>query len=126
MSLRPSQPANVSQDADQAGHRPPLALPAAGSSLGGLLLADATGLRANWQRVQAAFVDDPAESVSDAADLVERAVQALVGALRQRQRQLREQWTRNPASDEDDGEETERLRQLMLRYRALFNQLCRP
>ena len=101
------------------------------------LLSDAAGLRARWQRVQASFVDDPQEAVGDAADLIEQTAQALVGALRQRQRQLRMMWERGPEDASADGEQaasaaapghsdTEHLRLMMQRYRALFNQLCRP
>ena len=103
------------------------------------LLGDVAALRARWQRVQAGFVDDPREAVGDAADLIEQTAQALVGALRQRQRQLRVLWEQGPAGGTvpRDGEravdgesasvaDTEHLRQLMRRYRTLFNQLCRP
>lgn len=102
------------------------------------LLSDAAGLRARWQQVQAGFVDDPQEAVGDAADLIEQTAQALVGALRQRQRQLRMAWDRGPADGADrvDGDpgtakaagvtDTEHLRQLIMQYRSLFNQLCRP
>jgi hypothetical protein len=98
------------------------------------LLGDADGFRARWQRAQAGFIDDPREAVGDAADLIEQTAQALVGALRQRQRQLRVQWERGPADDTapadgadgPPGADTEHLRLMMQRYRALFNQLCRP
>jgi hypothetical protein len=102
------------------------------------LLSDAAGLRTRWQQVQAGFVDDPQEAVGDAADLIEQTAQALVGALRQRQRQLRMAWDRGPANGADrvNGDpgtvkaagvpDTEHLRQLIMQYRALFNQLCRP
>jgi hypothetical protein len=98
------------------------------------LLSDVAGLRARWQRAQAGFVDDPQEAVGDAADLIEQTAQALVVALRQRQRQLRVMWEGGPADDSapGDGEpaartpDTEHLRLMMQRYRALFNQLCRP
>jgi hypothetical protein len=91
------------------------------------LLADAAGLRANWQRVQSGFVDDPQAAVGDAADLVEHTVQALVGALRQRQRQLRTMWDRETGSAASGGQpDTEHLRMMMQRYRTLFNQICRP
>jgi hypothetical protein len=56
------------------------------------LIGDAAALRANWQRVQGDFVDDPRAAVSDAADLVEHAAQVLAGALRQRQKELRGLW----------------------------------
>ena len=98
------------------------------------LLSDADGFRLRWQRAQAGFIDDPREAVGDAADLIEQTAQALVGALRQRQRELRVLWERGLAADTalaDDaadvpGADTEHLRLMMQRYRALFNQLCRP
>jgi hypothetical protein len=99
------------------------------------LLGDVDGLRARWQRAQAGFVDDPREAVGDAADLIEQTAQALVGALRQRQRQLRVLWEHGPTDPgpgtadgrpATPGADTEHLRQMMQRYRALFNQLCRP
>ena len=93
----------------------------------GELLADA-GLRAGWQRIQVGFVDDPREAVADAADLVEHAAQAFVGALQHRQRRLRGIW--NGDGRPDDAAEpitdTEQLRLVMQRYRSLFDQLCRP
>lgn len=114
----------------------------------GPLLGDTVRLRSGWDRVQAGFVDDPEEAVADAAELVERTVQALIGALRQRQRTLRELARRGPAdghgavgadpagaagaaaggkgAGRNGAPDTEHLRQMMLRYRALFNQVCRP
>ena len=85
----------------------------------GPLLPDAADLRANWQRLQSAFVDDPRESVVQAADLVDHAAQALVGALQQRQRQLRDMW-----DDEGESPDTEQLRLAIKRYRAVFDQIC--
>ena len=114
------------------------ARPQATADLDEPLLGDVAGLRARWQQVQAGFVDDPQETVGEAADLIEQTAQALVGALRQRQRQLRMLWERGPADGPGDavGEpvsardagapDTEHLRLMVQRYRALFNQLCRP
>ena len=65
----------------------------------GPLIGDAAGLRASWHRIQAGFVDDPRESVADAAALVEHAAQVLVGTLRQRQQQLRGMWDTTAARD---------------------------
>jgi hypothetical protein len=96
------------------------------------LLGDATELRARWQRVQGDFVDDPQAAVSDAADLVGQTAEALMAALRQRQQQLRTAWQRGPANGQAPAAaapgamDTEHLRLMMQRYRALFNQLCRP
>jgi len=63
------------------------------------LIGDAAALRANWRRVQGDFVDDPRAAVSNAADLVEHTAQALVGALRQRQQELRGLWDETLAGD---------------------------
>jgi hypothetical protein len=99
------------------------------------LLGGGTELQSQWQRVQSDFVDDPLAAVTGAADLVERAAQALIEALGERQRQLRAGWDRNAAAHTpadaaadtpaDTPADTEQLRQLMRRYRALFNQLSR-
>jgi hypothetical protein len=97
-----------------------------------LLLGDTAERRARWQRVQGDFVDDPQAAVSAADDLVEQTAEALVDALRQRQRQLRAAWKRgaadgSPAAAVTSGTpDTEQLRLMMQRYRALFNELCRP
>ena len=93
----------------------------------GLLLPDADDLHGNWLRVQSAFVDDPRASVSEAADLVEHAAQALAGVLQQRQRALREQWDgggTNGGTNGDPAADTERLRRTLQQYRAVFNQIC--
>jgi hypothetical protein len=93
------------------------------------LLSDAADFRARWQQAQAAFVDDPREAVGEAADLIEQTAQALVAAVRQRQRQLRDSWDSTPeahGTEPVNMADTEQLRLMMQRYRALFNQLCRP
>ena len=122
----PAAPAVPDEEGAQA-----LSWPAA-AGLDEALLADVAALRARWQRVQGSFVDGPQEAVGDAADLIEQTAQALVGALRQRQRQLRVMWENGADAASADGEpasrgpDTEHLRLMMQRYRALFNQLCRP
>lgn len=110
------------------------------------LVGDVAELRASWQRIQAEFVDDPREAVADAAALVEHTTQALVGSLRQRQQRLRAMWDGAHSAGAEDGKgttdvrdrgdadqpaaggvtDTEQLRLLLQRYRALFNQICRP
>jgi hypothetical protein len=111
----------------------------AGAEVDEPLLEDAEELRTNWLRLQAGFVDDPHEAVSDAADLVEHTAQALVGALRKRQQELRGMWdgggskVSGTADASEDGhgaqptgaDTTEQLRLLMKRYRVLFNHICR-
>ncbi len=130
----PVQAAGPREDALRAATPDP-------GELDGPLLGDAAGLRANWERAQSGFVDDPPAAVADAAELIEHTAQALIGALRQRQRQLRTAWDRGAADGtagraSDLGEsgsaaaggvpDTEELRLIMRRYRALFNQICRP
>jgi hypothetical protein len=83
----------------------------AADGLDGPLLRDADELHVSWQRIQGAFIDDPREAVADAAGLIEHVGQLLAGADR-------------PAAD--GGPDTEQLRLLIRRYRALFNELCRP
>jgi hypothetical protein len=94
--------------------------------LDGPLLPDAAQLRGNWQQVQASFVDDPRGSVAEAAALVDHAAQALAGALRQRQRRLRESWDTADGATDGASLGTEELRVAMQRYRTLFNYVCRP
>ena len=118
----PGQAADRERDAADAHAMEPAA-----DQTEGALLADA-GLRADWQRIQVGFVDDPRAAVADAADLVEHAAQAFVGALQQRQRRLRRIWNGDGHQD-GAGEpitDTEQLRLVMQRYRSLFDQLCRP
>ena len=120
----------------------------AAAGLDGPLLSDTDELHASWQRIQGAFIDDPREAVADAAGLIEHVGQLLAGALRQRQQQLRAMWDRDGMPDgvdyadsgspagtvssgadrpaADGGPDTEQLRLLIRRYRALFNELCRP
>jgi hypothetical protein len=108
---------------------------AAPANLDTPLLSDTTGLRQRWQAVQAEFVDDPREAVGDAAQLLEQTTQELVGALQQRQRDLRSAWDSGDAASTatadgttdtataDGTTDTERLRLTLQRYRGLFNQL---
>jgi hypothetical protein len=114
---RPAAPAAVS----------PAPAPVAGPDLDQPLLSGDAELLARWQRVQAGFIDDPQAAVADAADLVEQAGQALVDALQRRQRQVRTLWDHGPANGSADPAgarpDTEQLRQVMRRYRALFSQL---
>ena len=120
----------------------------AAAGLDGPLLSDTDEMHASWQRIQVAFIDDPRAAVADAAGLVEHMGQVLVSALRQRQQQLRTMWDRDGMPDGvdyadsgaaagtvssgadrpagDGGPDTEQLRLVIRRYRALFNELCRP
>jgi hypothetical protein len=126
-SIRADEPVAASTTSDDE--------PAVASTTEGEpLLANTELMRASWQQVQAGFVDDPKAAVSDAADLIDNTVQALVETLQQRQRQLRDMsgsGTANGASNSavygsaasSGVPDTEQLRLVMQRYRSLFNQL---
>jgi len=127
-TIRADEPIVASTTGDE-----PVAAPTAE---GEPLLANTELMRASWQQVQAEFVDDPKAAVSDAADLIDNTVQALVATLQQRQRQLRDMsgsGTANGVSNSagygsaasNGVPDTEQLRLVMQRYRSLFNELVR-
>ncbi|GAA1698093.1 hypothetical protein MMUR_27700 [Mycolicibacterium murale] len=78
---------------------------------------DLSELRARWNDVQAAFVDDPRACVQKADSLVSSAVDQLTANFSHTRAQLEEQWSR--------GEEasTEDLRVALKRYRDFFDRL---
>jgi hypothetical protein len=89
------------------------------ASTGDALFADndLSELRARWNDVQAAFVDDPRACVQKADSLVSSAVDQLTANFSHTRAQLEEQWSR--------GEEasTEDLRVALKRYRDFFDRL---
>ena len=109
---------------------PAAVAPAAVADLDQPLLSMDTELLAQWQQVQVGFINDPHAAVAGAADLVEQAGRALAEALAERQRQMRTMWDHNsadgPVAQRDTNADTERMRQMMQRYQALFNQLYQP
>ena len=100
---------------------------------------DRDNFTAQWKEVQAEFVDDPAKSIGDADELVQ-AVMAKrgypVGDFEQRTEDVSvvhpdvvENYRAAHATAErqENGEaSTEDLRQAMVHYRALFEDLLRP
>jgi hypothetical protein len=93
--------------------------PADNAATGDALFADhdLTELRARWNDVQAAFVDDPRACVQKADSLVSSAVEQLTANFSRTRSQLEDQWSR--------GEEasTEDLRVALKRYRDFFDRL---
>jgi hypothetical protein len=79
--------------------------------------SDHSDLRARWNEVQAAFVDDPRECVQKADGLVTDLVEKVTAGFGQARSRLEEQWAR--------GEEvsTEDLRVALRRYRDFFERL---
>ena len=86
-------------------------------SLEDSLLPGGSGIREEWLRVQAQFVDDPRIAVSEAAGIISDVASRLEAAVRQRQDTLRVRWDGNSQAD------TEALRVTMQQYRHLLERL---
>lgn len=78
---------------------------------------DLAGLKARWDDVQAAFVDDPRQCVQKADHLVSDVVERLTSGFAQARTQLEEQWSRGQEAS------TEELRVALKRYREFFQRL---
>jgi hypothetical protein len=62
------------------------------------------------------FIDDPRAATEQAADLVDASVEAVVTAVKERQKSLLSAW-----HSDDAG--TEELRTALQQYRAFWNRL---
>ena len=82
------------------------------------LAGDADEMYRRWTTIQSGFVDDPRESVADAAAFLNEVVTTLVDNARQREQELRDQW------DGDTGLDTETMRIVLRRYRALLERFA--
>jgi hypothetical protein len=83
-----------------------------------LLPADQTErLTAQWQEIQAGFVDHPRDSVAEADALVADLMQRLAASFSHERDQLESQW------DRGDDVSTEDLRVALTRYRSFFDRL---
>ncbi len=78
---------------------------------------DSSGLRARWDDVQAAFVDNPKECVQKADTLVAEVVEQLTTGFSDARSRLEEQWARG------EKVSTEDLRVALKRYREFFQRL---
>jgi hypothetical protein len=74
-------------------------------------------LQSRWANVQAAFVDDPKDSVQQADGLVNDVVEKITSSFSQARSQLEEQWSRG------EDASTEDLRVALTRYREFFQRL---
>ncbi len=86
---------------------------------GGSLLPDEQSERftTRWQEIQAAFVDEPRESVAQADALVADLMQRLAAGFSHERERLESQW------DRGDDVSTEDLRVALTRYRSFFDRL---
>jgi hypothetical protein len=69
-----------------------------------------------WHEIQAGFVDDPRGMVTQAAAMVDEAVEGFISATRERQAQVASSWQGRDAG-------TEELRTALQDYRALASSL---
>jgi len=74
-------------------------------------------LQSRWADVQAAFVDDPKDSVQQADGLVSDVVEHITNNFSQARSQLEEQWSRG------EDASTEDLRVALKQYREFFQRL---
>jgi hypothetical protein len=98
-------PANESQQAIDSRHVP-------------LLSRDVTDtLQADWQSVQASFVDEPRQAVQRADELVAFAIKQIAETFARERSTLEAQW------DRDGDVSTEDLRVALTKYRSFFHRL---
>jgi hypothetical protein len=69
-----------------------------------------------WNQIRATFVDDPRGSVTQAAGMVDEAIEAFISAARERQAWLASSWQGREAG-------TEELRTALQDYRALWRSV---
>jgi hypothetical protein len=74
---------------------------------------DAERIRAEWQRIQTGFVDDPHDAVRSANQLLSEALRSLTAAVDE----MEGQWRQG------SGGQTEDLRQKLRHYRTVLDQL---
>ena len=73
--------------------------------------------RAQWDQVQASFVDEPRQAVERADSLVANVVKRIAEQFAEERARLEKQW------DRGDDVSTEDLRQGLKRYRSFFDRL---
>jgi hypothetical protein len=80
---------------------------------------EAQQLRARWDAIQTAFVDEPRRAVENADELVASAMKRLAEVFARERENLEHQW--------DRGEQisTEDLRVAFQRYRSFFTRILR-
>ncbi|CAM04739.1 hypothetical protein A8924_5892 [Saccharopolyspora erythraea NRRL 2338] len=76
----------------------------------------AQDMRARWDAVQGAFVDDPRRAVNDADNMVSDVLQRLSATFETQHKELEGQWKNGEPSTDD-------LRTAFHRYRSFFNRL---
>ena len=78
---------------------------------------DSKEMRARWDKIQGAFVDQPRQAVEDADNLIGTAIKKLSEQLAEERSAVIKQW------NSGDNVSTEVLRQSLRRYRMFFDRL---
>jgi hypothetical protein len=78
---------------------------------------EAQDLRARWDQIQTAFVDEPRAAVKQADELVAQAMKRLSESFGGERGRLEQQW------DRGDDVSTEEFRQALRKYRSFFQRL---
>ena len=78
---------------------------------------EANDLRARWDSIQVAFVDEPRKAVQEADALVSDTIKRLSEVFGNERHNLEQQWDRN------EDVSTEDLRVALRRYRSFFGRL---
>jgi len=74
-------------------------------------------MRSRWESIQAAFVDEPRNSLQMADEIVSEAIHHLTEGFAVARKKLEQQ------GDQGNGASTEDLRLSLRRYKALFERL---
>jgi len=82
--------------------------------------ADA-GVASSWQDIKSRFVDDPAAAIAEAEELVQRALDDKIRALKAEV----ESMTARDGDDRRDGSATEDLRMRLINYQSSCDRLAR-
>jgi hypothetical protein len=121
-SMPPQIPAEVQSSATvlEAGTATAVQRATIEEQLGPLFSSDeANNLRARWDTVQAAFVDEPRQAVQDADNLIATTMKRLAEIFADERQKLEHQW------DRGDAVSTEDLRLALRRYRSFFSRLLK-
>ena len=78
---------------------------------------EANDLRARWDAIQVAFVDEPRRAVAQADNLVAGTMKRLAEIFAEERSKLESQW------DQGENISTEDLRLALRRYRSFFGRL---
>jgi hypothetical protein len=108
----------AAKEVGRAGTQTAATAPAMAKETGPLFLSgEANDLRARWDAIQVAFVDEPRRAVAQADNLVAGTMKRLAEIFAEERSKLESQW------DQGENISTEDLRLALRRYRSFFGRL---